>query len=199
MSRREANRVQDWYETLDEGMKWEEKLENRLETVLMVSGLERISFDENPEAQLSGIDMVLSQESPDIDVKVRDNEGLDYDDILIETWSVCEDSDAGWFYTSESDLIARVYKNEAGTNLVKGFFIVMTDGELHEWFNDNIETFDINRQKTVRDGERWHSECREVPIEDFPPGTLVEFDPTLNEPVEDEQQELSDWVGGDDD
>lgn len=186
-------RTQDWNESLADGVKWEQKLEERLEKVLMTTALERISFEDDPEAQLSGIDMVLSQESPKIDVKSRSYIGLRYDDILIETWSVWEEQIPGWFYTTEADLIARVYENEPGTNLTKGYFIVMSD-TFDQWFRDNYEDYDETFQHTVRGDEEWHSAVREVPIEDFPQGTLVEFDPTLYEPTVDSQQDLSGWL-----
>lgn len=186
-------RTQDWNESLAEGVKWERKLEERLEKVLMTTALERISFEDDPEAQLSGIDMVLSQETPKIDVKSRSHVGLRYDDILIETWSVWEEQIPGWFYTTEADLIARVYENEPGTNLEEGYFIVMSD-TFDQWFRDNYADYDETRQHTVRGGEEWHSAVREVPIEDFPSGTLVEFDPTLYEPTEDSQQDLTGWI-----
>lgn len=182
----------DFEESLEKGLKWEEILKPRLKKVLLTTGLESISFEENPDMQRSGIDMVLQQEeNPNIDVKARQNYALGFGDILLETWSVWEENVRGWAFKDDIDLVAYVFENESGTNLVEGYFIVMND-EFHDWFPDNETNFPRRTVPNESFGG-YTTVNRGVPHEDFPPGTLVEFDPTQFEPVDDEQQDLSEW------
>lgn len=181
----------DFDESLGMGLKWEQVLKERLEKVLLATGLESISFEEKPDKQRSGIDLVLQQENPNVDVKARGNYALQFGDILLETWSVWEKTKRGWAFKPDIDLVAYVFENEAGTNLVKGYFIVMSD-EFRDWFQENATNYPEKEAENSSFGG-YTTLNRAVPIEDFPPGTLVEFDPTQFEPVEDEQQELSGW------
>lgn len=187
----------DFGESLDMGLKWEQILKPRLKQVLVAASLESISFEENPDMQRNGIDMVLQQENPNVDVKARGHYALQYGDILLETWSVWEENKVGWAFKPDIDLVAYVFENEPGTNLKQGYFIVMSD-EFRDWFQENADNYPEKEAKNGSFGG-YTTLNRAVPIEDFPQGTLIEFDPTQFEPAEDEQQELSDWLEVDDD
>ena len=183
----------DWDETVDMGTKWEGSLSDRLETVLMRAHIERIAFEDNPEKQLSGIDAVLSESEPDIDVKIQRNEHLTTGNLPIETWSVVEKSIPGWFYTGEADVIAWAYENKAGTNLHPTGYLMFKTEAFVEWFNDHIEEFKEITVSTNRNGETWETKSRLVPIERFPDENLVEFTPTLEKNEETNQFELMDF------
>jgi len=180
----------DWDETLDMGTRWEDSLGNRLETVLTGIHIERIAFEDNPEKQLSGVDAVLSEGEPDIDVKVQRNKHLTTGNLPIETWSVVDESIPGWFYTGEAEVIAWAYENKAGTNLHPTGYLMFKTEAFVEWFNDRIDEFKEITVSTNRNGETWQTKSRLVPIEDFPDEHLVEFTPTLAEDEETGQCEL---------
>lgn len=182
----------DFDESLDMGLKWERILKPKLEKVLLATSLESISFEENPDMQRSGIDLVLQQENPNVDVKAREHDALQYGDILIETHSVYEKGELGWAFKPAIDLVAYVFENEAGTNLEEGYLIVMSD-EFRDWFQENATNYPEKEADNSSFGG-YTTLNRAVPMEDFPPGTLIEFDPTQFEPANDDQQELSGWL-----
>lgn len=174
-----SDNVHDFDECLEEGKYWEERLKYRIETVFMQLSVDRIRYDDSPDKQRNGIDLELDpDEITTVDTKVRDHEYAQYDDIVIETMSVAETGELGWFYTSDADVIGYAWKNQAGTNLLNpGYLIVLSD-RLRDWFQDHYDEYPL--KEAQNDG--WTTEFRPVPIDDFPEGTLVEFPAKL--PVE---------------
>lgn len=183
----------DFDEKLEQGLKWESELADTLETILVTKGLEQISFEDNAEMQRSGIDLVLQQDSPNIDVKCREHYAIQFGDILLETWSVYEENKRGWVYKPDIDLVAYVFENRPGTNLQKGYFIVMSD-VFREWFQENATEYP---QKVAENSSfgGYTTVNRAVPMEDFPEETLIEFDPALPEPQESPQTNLTEYGG----
>ena len=136
---------------------------------------------ENQEFQRKGIDGILYAETAKIDPKVRDYSVYKWKDILIETISVMEENKLGWFYTSEADIVAYVWENPSKTNLIDGFFIFIQNKDLKEWFEKYKNKHPEKRRvaTSLRTGIIWHTENFAVPINEFPKGTLIRFDPKL--------------------
>lgn len=179
----------DFDEQLAFGEEWERRVSERLNSLLKSISVENISFDENPELQLSGVDAVLKRENPQFDVKTQSHKHIATGNLPIETWSKFEQSTPGWFYTSESDIVVWVYPNKAHTNLYrKGYFMMLGEG-IRGWFNDRHDRYrSIEVQNTG-----WMTKCRLVPIEDFPDEYLVEFDPRIPTDRDTPQSDLSKW------
>jgi len=184
----------DFDECLQDGVEWERRLKPKLKEQIMALSVEQISFDENPEKQLNGIDQVLTQDSElNIDVKVRDNQYYG-DDVLIETVSVVEKGKDGWVYNDATDIIAYCWKNQAGKNLCDGVLLLLNEAFV-EWFDAMSHKF-----RTVQtgsgDGDRtWTTESKIVPISDIPSGFIYkEFDPELPTDKETPQSDITAWV-----
>jgi len=118
----------DFDEQLEMGNLWESELSERLETVLTRTKIENIDYEEKPEMQRNGIDSVIKTEQPNFDVKVQRNEHIETGNLPFEVWSVEEESEPGWFYDGESDLIVWAYANKAGNTLLPtGYFMLKND------------------------------------------------------------------------
>lgn len=189
----------DWDESLSMGLKWEERLSDWLETVLTRMSIENISFSDDPETQLSGIDSVLESGSANFDVKTQDHEYYYSDNLPIETMSVVEADKPGWFYTTESDIIVWVFPNQAGTNLMPTGYFLLHDDTLVEWFNENLSEFPQFEARTPRGETTWTTLGRLVPIDDIPASHITEFNPVLLEDEETDQGTLQDFLPGDGD
>jgi len=176
---------------LEEGTEWEERVKPKLKEQIMTLNVEQISFDENPDQQLNGIDHVLTQNTDiNIDVKVRDNKYYG-DDILVETLSVVEEEKDGWVYNDETDIIAYCWKNQPGTNLRDGILVLLND-KFVQWFDAMLEQF-RTVQCESHDGDRtWTTQSEIVKIDDIPDGFVYkEFNPGLPQAKETSQQELT--------
>lgn len=185
--------VHDFDESLKRGIHWEDELKDRLRNKLMSMSLEQVRFEEDPDMQRRGIDQVLEQDTANFDIKVRDHKYANAGDILLETVSVVEQDIDGWFYSSDSDVVVYVFENESGGNLCKGYFIIITEA-LREWFEERKYRFQPVFAMSIRNGEKWETKSRVVPVNSFPDGTLVEFDPTLPQP--DSQTKMGEFGGG---
>ena len=181
--------VFDFDEQLEMGTRWESDLSDRLESYLTRVKIENISYEEDPETQLSGIDAVLSEETPNIDTKVQDYGHRDTGNLPFETWSVEEEDIRGWFYTGDSDLIVWAYENRAGTNLLPRGYLMLKDTNLKLWFDAKKK--DFRRWEVPNPG--WTTVVRLVPIEEIPEDHLVEFDPRLPKDRDTPQSNLGDW------
>lgn len=168
------------------GNKWESELSDRLESVLTQAKIENISFTEQPEVQRNGIDAVMHDEEPDFDVKTQSYKHRNTGNLPIETWSVWPEK-PGWFYAADSDIIAWVYENQAGNNLLSTGYFMLKDDWLVKWFNDRIEDF----REVFIPNEGYETVVRLVPIEVVPDTHITEFNPTLTENKDTEQYELS--------
>lgn len=172
----ERDEPHDFEECLAEGTYWEDKLQRRLQTVLIQDSVDRIAFDDAPDKQRAGIDLEFSlSEIQTIDTKVRDYRWAKYNDIFLETWSVWEEEIPGWFYTTQADAIAYTWKNQAGTNLLETGYLILMSDTLTEWFNGVID--DYPEKDVPNDG--WTTKGRPVPVSDFPEEALVPFNARL--------------------
>lgn len=183
----------DFDEQLSFGQEWERRVAARLDSLLQSISVQNIAFDDNPQLQLSGVDAVLDKENPQFDVKTQSHEYIETGNLPIETWSKFEQATPGWFYTSESDMVVWVYPNKAKTNLYKkGYFMMLGEG-IRDWFSRRLDQYPTTQPRNVSRGDKWVTECRLVPIEDFPDEYLVEFDPRLPTNKDTPQSDLSKW------
>jgi len=182
----------DFDSCLEEGVEWEERLKPKLKEQIMSFNVEQISFDKNPDRQLSGIDHVLTQDTDvNIDVKVRDNEYYG-DDILIETVSVVEKQKDGWVYNDETDIIAYCWKNQPGTNLCDGVLLLLND-DFVRWFDAMSGRFRTVQCESYVEDRSWSTRSKIVKIDDIPDGFIYkDFSPELPRAKETPQQNLTD-------
>lgn len=185
----------DWGSCLEEGTKWEERIKPILKEQILSISVDQVSFDDEPEKQLSGIDHVLTRESPNIDVKVRDYEYYG-DDVLLETVSVVERDVEGWLYSDGLDVLAYCWQNRLGTNLTDGILLLINDAFV-EWFEAHISEFRAVTTRSRDGGDTWTTKSRIVEIDRIPDGFVyTEFDPTLPDSESTDQQNLSNYTGG---
>jgi hypothetical protein len=184
-------------EQLSFGKEWEQQAKSHLQELFTAVSVSNIDYDEQPELQRAGVDVVFQQETTDIDIKTQRHGHLNTGNLPIETLSVVEKGKLGWFFEAESDLIVWVYPNKAGTNLHKtGYLMPLTDG-LRDWFAENAETYRYVEVETHSEYGAYHTGCRLVPVDSFPAEYLVEFDPRLPTERETPQSDIQRWVGGD--
>lgn len=170
----------DFQEYLTEANKWERQIKPVLKEQILGISVSNISYDNEPEKQLSGIDQVLTREEFNIDVKVRDH---DYygSDLFIETISVLKENKPGWVYNTATDIIAYCWENQPGDNLQDGVLLLLNE-HFQNWFDSCINDFDAVTTKPSVDnkGRTWRTKGRIVPIERIPDGFIYkDFDPEL--------------------
>lgn len=181
----------DFYESLEMGVGWEKEFADRLESILITRGLEGVSFADDPAAQRDGIDLVLQQDRPTVDLKTRRHYALQFNDILLETWSVWEQRKRGWVFNEATDLVVYIFENRDGSDAEEGYFIALDD-EFQEWFEAHEEDYPRKEADNSSFGG-YTTVNRAVPMEEFPDGKLVPFDPSLPEPRETPQSKLDEW------
>lgn len=182
-------------EKLSLGEEWEVKIKPAIENQIQSFSAERIQFDEEPEKQLSGIDQTLTQDSFNIDVKVRDNRYC-CDDVFIETVSVEERNSDGWLYSDGTDIVAYCWLNRLGDNLCDGV-LLETSNPFVEWFEGNKTKFKEKRLQSVDEetGRKWHTIGSIVPIGSIPKGFIItDFDPELPTGLITDQDKLDNWA-----
>jgi hypothetical protein len=184
----------DFDEQLNFGTDWEAAAKKHLRELFTSISVSNISYDEEPELQRAGIDVLFQKENTKIDIKTQRHEHAHSPNLPIEVMSVMEDHEPGWFYTADSDLVVWIYPNKAETNVYKtGYLMTLTDG-LREWFNERSDEFDFTRiPNRGRYGE-YDTGCRLVPIKEIPDEYLVEFDPRLPTDRETPQSDIMRWA-----
>lgn len=186
----------DFDEQLAFGSEWEQQAKGHLQELFTAVSVSNIDYNEQPELQRAGIDVVFQQTEATIDVKTQRHEHLNTGNLPIEVMSVIEEREPGWFWDADSDLVVWVYPNKAKTNLSEtGYLMPLTDG-LREWFDENAESFRYIRSETTGRYGTYHTGCRLVPIDEFPAEYLVEFDPRLPTQRETPQSDIQRWAGG---
>lgn len=165
----------DFGEQLDFGEKWERRVRPHLERHLTAITMKNVSFDDDPETQLAGIDILGGVADPDIDVKTYSHKYIVRPTLVIETVSVMEKGKPGWFHTSQSDLMVVIGPNKAGTNVYKRGWIVPLKTGIREWFDDALDTHDWDSAR-VPNGD-YHTFIWWVPVSDIPEEFVFEFDP----------------------
>lgn len=151
----------------------------KIREIAQFESVHRVTYAENPEVQKHGIDGFLTTKKPTVDTKTRGYDAYRYHDILIETLSIRERDILGWFYTTNADVIAYVWTNSSGTNLVDGYLLFMSDS-VRQWFETNKNQFKVKIAHSKAKGKEWTTENRAVPISQFPKGTLYRFNPQID-------------------
>jgi len=184
----------DFDEQLDFGTDWEATAKEHLKELFTSVSVSNIDYDQNPELQRAGIDVLFQKGEPKIDVKTQRYEHTKSPNLPIEIMSVMSEDKPGWFWEAESDLIVWIYPNKAKNNLYKtGYLMTLTDG-LREWFRDTSDEYDFKRiPNSGRYGD-YYTGCVMVPISDFPDEYLVEFDPRLPTNRETPQSDIMRWT-----
>lgn len=177
----------DFESDLEFGVKWERKITELLKDKIQTVMVENISFDDDPETQLNGIDMVTELGDATIDVKTEKPGYMDSPNLPFETWSV-KDEKLGWFYTSDADFVLWTRLNHRGG--VHSLRAMVLDDELRDWFGERIESF---RSHEV-DNTTWTTVIRLVPMRKIPENKLYELATPDVTSENDEQTGLDAWV-----
>lgn len=195
-SKRDDDDVADFEEDLEFGKKWEQLVSSYLKKLLPKFSIDNVEYERRPELQRAGIDTILAQEQPTLDVKTNRNRYLGTGNLPIEIWSDHEAGVPGWFYTSEADLIVWVWENQAGTNCHHRGYFMPHSQELIEWANEKMDELPDWRRRT-KQNESWETVFWLFPIDEFPDEFLVEFDPRPPNERETPQSDLSAWTDTD--
>jgi len=188
----------DFDEQLQFGTDWEQQAKDHLRELFAAVSVSNIDYNQQPELQRAGIDVLFQQDETTIDIKTQSHEYADSGNLPIEMLSVVEDGVPGWFWEADSDLVVWVYPNKAKTNLHKtGYLMPLTDG-LRDWVDENAEQFRYIRTETTGRYGKYHTGCRLIPIDDFPDEYLVAFDPRLPTQRDTPQSDIHRWVSGGD-
>jgi hypothetical protein len=188
----------DFDEQLQFGNNWEEQAKTHLQELFTAVSVSNIDYNQRPDLQRAGVDVLFRKEETTIDVKTQSHKYVDSANLPIEIVSVVEEDLPGWFWDSDSDLVVWVYPNKAKTNLHKTAYLMpLTDG-LRDWFDDHADDFRYIRTETNGRYGKYHTGCRLVPIDVFPEEYLVQFDPRLPTERDTPQSDILKWVGGGD-
>lgn len=187
------SQVNNFNEQLQDAELWEERLSEVMHRVVWEEA-EKISFEEDAQAQLRGIDLrIAKREWDEIQLKVRDNQYC-CDDIFYETISIVAENKPGWVYKYDEQIVVYCWKNKANINFQDGVLLLIND-DFRNWFNQNLENYEPKEAQSVDDetGETWTTLGRVVPKGDVPRRFIrTNFDPTLPQDVVTEQLQLDD-------
>lgn len=182
-------------EQLSFGKKWEKQAKEHLQELFTAVSVSNIDYDEQPELQRAGIDVLFQQTETDIDVKTQRYKHVDTGNLPVELLSVVGDQEPGWFWEADSDLVVWVYANKADTNLYHtGYLMPLTEG-LRDWVRENKDGFRAVTTETRGRYGTYETLCRLVPISEFPSEYLVEFDPRLPTDRDTPQSDIQRWAG----
>ena len=149
-----------------------------MEDILIAKTLKHLDFEHHAQEQKHGIDMILMNKKPKIDIKTRQYQYHKFGDILLETISVIEKNKEGWLYYTDADLICYVWENESRNNLIDGYWLIIQP--LKEWFKGKENKYPKKIAESIREDLIWHTENRAVPIKDIPKEYIYRFNPRLN-------------------
>lgn len=143
------------------------------------------------QKQRNGIDFNITHNELSFDVKCRDFYAYQFKDILLETVSVVEDEKPGWLYSSKSDVIVYVWKNETGKKFIDGYLLFMNN--IREFLKQylKIHTPLQKRAVSVRGTRRWHTDNIAIPIKDFNSDCIKKIN--IKELYPPQQDVLSKW------
>lgn len=184
----------DFDEQLDFGTEWEKTAKEHLQELFNAVSVSNIDYDEQPELQRAGIDVLFQQQTASIDVKTQRHRYAFTGNLPFEVLSVVEEMEPGWFIEAESDLVVWVYPNKAKTNLYKqGYLMPLTDG-LRDWFKQNADGYTYKTIPNKGKYGNYTTGIRLVKIEDLPDEYLVEFDPRLPTDRDTPQSDIMRWA-----
>lgn len=132
-------------------------------------------YKEHTQKQRNGIDFSVNLDPANFEIKTRDYKYYKYNDILLETDSVIEKRVFGWIYTTKADVILYVWLDETKTKFIDGYIIIVD--KLKKCLNDLIvEYWERTHGYSTTEG-RYTTGWFTVPINGFPEGILIRFDP----------------------
>ena len=170
---------QTFIKCLNMGNKWEKKLAPIMEKFIYSVKIKIMNYNNPNEriAQRNGIDGIGEKVELCWESKTRTYNKKYYNvDILLETVSVEQTGKLGWFHTSQADVISYCWETNNRQNLMPvGYLILIKELRTTNWFK-KILTYPLKRAYTE---DKWSTLNRAIPINDFPPGTLYEFNPTI--------------------
>jgi len=130
---------------------------------------------EHTQRQRKGVDFSVDFNPANFEVKTRDYRYYKYSDILLETDSMVEKRKFGWVYTTTADVILYVWLDETKTKFIDGYIIIVD--KLKKCLNDLIvEYWERTHGYSTTEG-RYTTGWFTVPINGFPEGILIRFDP----------------------
>lgn len=168
------------------------KLSFKVPEIVKLYKNEYITFDTPKEKilQKSGIDGIIRGQDTSWDSKILFNL-MDYNNrLLIETKSIIEKNTLGWVYTSQCDLILLCWAENTKIFMPIAYALPLKKFRKTELYK-NLEKYKRYKTKSSRDGRRWTTEFYMVPINKFPKGFLIQFNP--EEPPKNLPKTLSDW------
>jgi hypothetical protein len=135
---------------------------------------------EHTQKQRRGIDFSLDFDPANFEVKTREYKYYNYHgytDIALETESVVEKHVLGWVYTTTADVILYTWLDESRTRFVDGYIIIVE--KLRECLENLVINFFERKPNPIYASteHRYHTENFVVPVEAFPEGVLIRFDP----------------------
>lgn len=137
--------------------------------------LKKIEYNLFPQSQRQGVDILLSKNSVEFDVKSRDFSYYKWKDILVETISVIEQDKPGWIYYTKSEYIVYVWFNKLKTKFIDGYLIYLP--HFKPFFEKNINSFRQPNDARSELGERiWHTRNKIVPISTIPTDCIKRVD-----------------------
>jgi len=152
----------------------EKQIHDKFEQVF-IPIIERIIYDPNNKEsvilQKAGVDGILSTNAVGFDIKCRRFETYKYDDILLETVSIREHNIRGWLY--KSDVVVYVWHNISKTSFIDGYILYLD--KIVPWFDENKHKFKTKIAFSKRNGVKWSTENKAVPINIFPVGSIKQI------------------------
>lgn len=161
----------DFEKDLDMGIVAENKLLSKFQRVF-VPLVQQIIYEptnaESVKLQKSGVDVIISTKEVRFDVKCRRFDVYKWNDILLETVSVVETETPGWLY--KSDVVVYVWENISRTSFIDGYILYLD--KIRPWFVEHESKFKQKTAFSERNGNKWSTLNRAVPIKQFPIGSI---------------------------
>lgn len=183
----------NFYEQLDIAEKWEQLLEPELGSLVWQEA-QRITYEDDPEMQLAGIDHVLNEQEFSEDALQTKVITKKYDNIFYETRHETVDggeSWEGWVYEYDERVILWVWLSDDQQRIVDGRWLLVND-DFRLWFKSADEKFqEVPTSKpTYKDGKRYYSYGLKVPLDKIPSGFIRPANSAVGLKMDTEQSEL---------
>lgn len=196
MSDTEDGEAFDFDEQLELAEKWERLLEPELGSMVWEDA-ERISYEEDPEAQLSGIDHVLVEREFADDALQSKIITQKYESIWYEVRHERVNVDyewEGWVYEYDNRVILYVWLSDDGLRIVDANWLLINDA-FREWFNGVKGKYPEKRttKPTRRDGRKYYSFGVVIPTTDIPNGFIRRAPAAIGLKADMDQAELGNY------
>ena len=196
MSSKDGDGYYDFDDSLELAERWENLLEPQLGSIVWRDA-ERISYEDDPESQLSGIDHVLvEREFSDDALQLKVNTKK-YDSIWYEVRHEVVDSDKewdGWVYEYKPRVILYVWLSDDGRRVIDGKWLLIND-TFRGWFDGIRDKYPEKRTKkpTKRYGRKYYTYGVTIPISNIPAGFIRPAKAAIGLKSDTNQTELSNY------